>query len=881
MNELEDNSGSTAWYSLPPKTIFERLNTSELGLTEDEVQHRLEKYGPNSLQEIPPYPVWKLFIDQFNNYLIIILLFAVLLSAFVGEIIDAFVILVIVIFAAGLGFVLMEMTAPTAKVIRNSKQLTIPTENLVPGDIIPIMTGDKIPADARLFESFNLQTDESSLTGESVSVDKNANVCIQYQTEIGNRVTMVHAGTITTYGRGVGIVVATGMQSEFGTIAGLLSSIETSQTPLQRNLDQMGKTLAKIVFAVIFIVFGVGVYVRGFDPLDMFVWAIALAIAVVPEALPAVVTISLAIGVQKMSKRHALIRKLPAVETLGSTSVICSDKTGTLTKGEMEVSKFFVSGYEIDIKTIDPDNLLLTNKETNLLFLGATLCNDTKIEMNSTGLKYIGSPTETALKSFATTMGCSNDSEVNFPRIDEIPFTSERKMMSTVHKSFRLTLVFCKGAPEFVLQHCNRVMEKNTIYSLSAENFEKLQKITEGMAQNSLRTIAIAFKEVNENYSKDDIEKDLIFLGFIGLRDPPREGVREAVEECRKAGIKTVMITGDHLTTAVSIAKEINIVERGSTLTGLEIDSLTDTELDKCINDIEVFARVAPAHKLRVVESLSRAGHIVAMTGDGINDAPALKRADVGIAMGIKGTDVTKESSNMILTDDNFVSIVGAIEEGRIMFSNIKKYLMYLLSSNLGEILILGLSVLLGLPLPLIAIQILYVNLATDGLPALALAVDPPEGDYMFRPPRNPHRSIFSRSVVFLMVIGGIWSATVNLSIFLYMTEIVKVPLAEAQSIVFASLIIIQFFKAFNYRSDHLSFTKYGIFSNKWLNLAILWEFTLLLFILYVPFLQIAFGTFSLGILEWILVMGSAVSIIPVLEFGKVFVRKQLALEIP
>ena len=748
MKVADEINNVISWHSLSSEEVFEKLETNSNGLSSKEVSRRLGYYGPNKLLDSKHISGLKLFLGQFNNYLIIILLLAVLLSAFVGEYVDAIVILVIIIFAAGLGFIqeyrseraieaLMAMAAPTTTVIREGKQIEVPAEEVVPGDIIPVFMGDKIPADARLFESVNLQTNEASLTGESVPIDKKADTILDVKIPIGNRENVIYTGTVVTYGRGIGIVTETGMKSEFGKIAGLLSSVtDLGETPLQRNLDQLGKTLAKITFVIIFILFVLGV-LEGNDPVDMFVWAIALAIAVVPEALPAVVTISLALGVQRMVKRNALMRKLPAVETLGATSVICTDKTGTLTEGEMSVRKIFFNNKVVKLDHKYNVTKLLEEKESELMILGSTLCNDAKVELNANKLDILGTPTEAALKSLSLKVLAIDDNRLRYPRVNEVPFTSERKMMTTINKKNGDMIVFSKGAPEEILKKCHRIMEKGKISLLIKDKSILLQKELEGMAKQSLRTIALAYKIVQDDYIIEESEDDLIFLGFFGLSDPPRKGVKEAVEECKNAGIKTVMITGDHMVTALAIAKELDIANSETVITGVELDAMTDQQLDERINNIEVFARVLPIHKLRVVEAFRRANKVVAMTGDGINDAPALKRADVGIAMGIKGTDVTKESADMILTDDNFISIVGAIEEGRIMFSNIKKYLMYLLSSNLGEILLLGIAVLIGMELPLIAIQILYVNLATDGLPALALAVDPPEEDFMNDLPRD------------------------------------------------------------------------------------------------------------------------------------------------
>ncbi|MHA2271926.1 MAG: cation-translocating P-type ATPase [Candidatus Hodarchaeales archaeon] len=904
MNQIDTESQERHWYSMPYEDVLKNFNVTSNGLTDAEVAKRREIYGPNQLREGKQLSPFILLLMQFKNYLIIILLFAALISGIVAvwdksleeileapeEMLDAIVILIIVFFAAILGFVqeyraeraieaLKEMTAPTASVIRDGKTREIASTELVPGDIIPISAGDKIPADARLIESINLQTDEAALTGESVSVNKNATRSIPVNVPLGDRKTMVYTGTVATYGRGLGVVVDTGMKTEFGTIAELLEEVEAGETPLQRNLDQLGKTLAKVSFAVIFLVFVAGV-LQEHEILEMLIWAIALAIAVVPEALPAVITISLAMGVQRMSQRNALIRKLPAVETLGATSVICSDKTGTLTKAEMTVRAVHFGDRNVDLSECDLSDIPRENKDCHFLLLCSALCNDAKWEEHprETG-KLLGNPTEAALKAFAFHLGYTDDYLAAYSRIDEIPFTSERKMMTTVNRSQNGLLAFSKGAPEILLAKSSSYFENGTEKPLNPQIINDLKQIAEDMARNALRTIAVAYKEVDDSYGKESLEGDLIFLGFLGLIDPPRENVAKAVADCRAAGIKPVMITGDHMVTALAIGRELGIAKAGSAITGTELDTLSDEKLTETIDEIEVFARVSPAHKLRIVEAYSKKGHVVAMTGDGINDAPALKRADVGIAMGIKGTDVTKEAAEMILADDNFVSIVGAVEEGRIMYANIKKYLMYLLSANLGEILLLGLAVLLGLDLPLVAIQILYINLATDGLPALALSIDPPEGDFMQQPPRDPHESVFTKPVVRLMVLGGVWSALINLSLFVLLHGFGDMSLIHAQCMVFTTLVTIEFLKAFSFRSDHQSIFAYGPFTNKWLNLAIGWETILILLLIYVPFLQGPFRTFGLGPIEWIIVLSCAFTIIPVLEFGKwFFVRRTQAM---
>ncbi|MFX0115057.1 MAG: calcium-translocating P-type ATPase, PMCA-type [Candidatus Hodarchaeota archaeon] len=900
MTEWDQPLQELPWHGIAYEEVLQHFKTNRNGLTDVEAKRRLEIYGPNQLREGKQIHPLELLLEQFKNYLIIILLFAAFISGIVAiwdktldellespeELLDPIVILIIVLFAAILGFAqeyraeraieaLREMTAPTASVIRAGRTHEIASVELVPGDIIPISAGDKIPADMRLIESVNLQTDEAALTGESVPINKDASRSISQDAPLGDRKTMVYTGTVATYGRGISVVVSTGMKTEFGKIAGLLEEVEAGETPLQRNLDQLGKTLAKVSFAVIFIVFAVGV-IQEHEILEMFIWAIALAIAVVPEALPAVITISLAIGVQRMSQRNALIRKLPAVETLGATSIICSDKTGTLTKAEMTVRAVHIGNRFVDLTECDLSDIPRENEDCHYLLLSSALCNDAKWEEDPRKKgKLLGNPTEAALKAFAYHLGYTDDYLARYPRIDEIPFTSERKMMTTVNRSKNGLLVFTKGAPEILLTKCSLYFDNGEAKPLNSQKISELKQITENMARNALRTIAVAYKKVEDSYDKEKLEENLVFLGFLGMIDPPRENVAAAVAQCRNAGIKPVMITGDHMITALAIAKELGIAKDGSAITGTELDSLSDKKLVETIDDIEVFARVSPAHKLRVVEAYSKKGHVVAMTGDGINDAPALKRADVGIAMGIKGTDVTKEAADMILADDNFVSIVGAVEEGRIMYANIKKYLMYLLSANLGEILLLGLAVLLGMDLPLVAIQILYINLATDGLPALALSIDPPEGDFMKQAPRDPHESVFTKPVVKLMILGGIWSATINLSLFILLHAIGDMSLIHAQCMVFTTLIFIEFLKAFSFRSDHQSMFSYGPFTNKWLNYAIGWETILLLLLIYVPFLQGPFRTFSLGPVEWIIAIGCAITIIPVLEFGKwFFVRR-------
>lgn len=793
--------------------------------------------------------------------LILTLLAAVVISAAMGETTDAAVIFIIVFFAAVLGFVqeykaervmeaLKKLAAPTAGVLREGLEVEIPAREVVPGDVVLLKMGDRIPADARLIEAANLKVEESVLTGESIAVEKVTHAIVQAAV-LGDRKNMVYMGTSVAYGRGKGVVVATGMKTEFGKIAGMLQEVEEKMTPLQENLDRLGKILVKTALVVVAMLVVLGV-MRGEEILSMFVWGVALAVAAVPEALPAVVMISLAIGVQKMVKRNALLRKLSAVETLGSTSVICSDKTGTLTQDKMTVRRIYVNGRKIEVD----DKPIKLDEHLAALLRIAVLCNDAK----SLEHEVRGDPTERALLVAAAKLGIYQEEEnLRFPRTDEIPFTPERKRMTTFHGK----VAYSKGAPEVILDSCNRIYRDGEERTLTESEREVILEVARDIARDALRVLGFAY---------GNGESDMVFAGLIGMSDPPRKGAREAIEKCKNAGIKSVMITGDHKLTAIAIASELGLLEKGLAVDGAELDNLTEAEFERIAEDIEVYARVSPEHKLRVVDALTKKGHIVAMTGDGINDAPALKKADIGIAMGMTGTDVTKEAADMVLLDDNFASIVAAVEEGRAVFENIKKYLMYLLSSNMGEILLMATAILAGLPLPLIAIQILYVNLATDGLPAIALSVDPPEPDIMRRPPRNPRQGIFTRPVVGLISVGGVWSAVVNIGIFLWALKSGR-SLLEAQCMVFVTLVIIQFFKAFNYRSDRFSVFKIGLFTNRWLTATILWECMLLLLVVYLPFLQAPFNTYSMSIQDWATAVFAAMTIFPVLEVAKLVVR--------
>jgi len=881
-----------SWHTQPVETVLSRLSSSPAGLSGAEAARRLAEHGPNEIGIAKGPSPWALLFGQFQNVLIVILLVATALSAFLGHWVEAIAIAVIVIFAVLLGFIqehraeraieaLREMAAPTATVVREGQENEVPARELVPGDVVLLTAGDKLPADLRLHEAINLKIDEAALTGESVAVEKHTEPLAEPDLPVGDRKNMAYAGTAATYGRGRGVVVATGRATEFGTIAQMIETVETGKTPLQENLDRVGHSLARATFVVVAVIVGLGI-LRGQPFIEMVVFGIALAVAVVPEALPAVVTISLAIGVRRMVKRHALMRRLPAVETLGSTSVICSDKTGTLTKDEMTARKILCAGQVLSISGAgyDPHGEFSLNgsvvdspEPAKRLLRAAVLAADAHIVYNESERRWHvkGDPTEGALVVAAAKAGLTKaDLDTHYPRVHEVPFTSETKRMTTLHDGPAGPVAYSKGAPEILLETCSRHLTAEGERPLDEASREAIRQAAHQMASDALRILGVAEKA---GAQPSDAERDMVFLGLVGMIDPPRPEAKPAIETCKLAGIRTVMITGDHPLTARAVARELGMLQGGKVVTGPELSSMADEEFEREVENVEVYARVSPAHKLKVVTALQKRGHVVAMTGDGVNDAPALKKADIGIAMGITGTDVSKEAAAMTLTDDNFASIVAAVEEGRAIFGNIKKYLMYLLSSNIGEICVMAGATLLGLPLPLSAVQILYVNLATDGLPALALAVDPPEPDLMRRPPRNRRTGIFTRPVVTLMVIGGLWSALVNLGIFTWALRSGRSQ-EEAMTITFVTLVIIEFFKAYNFRSDrHSVFRK--PFANKWLNLAIAWELSLLGLILYVPFLAKPFANFRLSAVDWAAIIGVALTITPVLEIAKWFVRKE------
>ncbi len=849
------------WHTRSVAEVSRTLNTStSTGLTEFEVQKRLAEYGRNELKKRKARGILSIFIDQFKDLMVIVLIFACFISFLLGETIDATVILVIIIINAFMGLAqeykaekaierLRELSSPVATVLREKEVRDIPAQNVVPGDIIILEAGDFIPADGRLFESPYLKVEEASLTGESVPSTK----MTEHLSDVpmADRKNMVYMGTTVTDGRGRAIVTETGMKTEIGKIAEVIQTMEMEKTPLQEKLEVFSKYLTAAIAGLCALIFVMGV-LRGVDIFEMFLTAVSLAVAAIPEGLPAIVTIVLALGVQRMIKRNALMRRLKAVETLGSATIICSDKTGTLTRNEMMVSQVLVenriytitgSGYDeegsfyLGRRKVDPDDSLLL-----VLEIGA-LCNDAHIQNG----KVVGDPTEAALVVSAAKAGLRKKNlEEEFQRMKEIPFSSERKRMTTVHWKHDKFYVYTKGAPDVVLELCTHVLEDGIINPLTEEKREKILSTYNEMASRALRALGMAYKNVSEVPKYDEtIEKGLIFVGIQGMRDDPRPEVKDAIILCKEAGIKSMMITGDFKATALAIAEGIGI--SGKALTGKELDSLSDEELEKEIENIAVVARVSPEHKTRIVSALKDKGYTVAMTGDGVNDAPSLKKADIGVAMGITGTDVAKEASDMILTDDNFASIVSAVEEGRHIYDNIIKFIYFLLSCNVGEILVLFFALLLGLSRPLIPIQILWVNLVTDGIPALALGVDPIEEGIMKRKPSHYGESIFAegrgRSIVVLGFFMGVL-VLVGFSFFGKGED-------HAQTLAFTILVLVQLVHSFNCRSDRISIFKLGFFSNRYLVAAVLSSVVLQLLVVYVPVLQPLFGTVSLKLEDW------------------------------
>ncbi len=962
-----DETQPQEWHALTADDVLKHLEVHNEGLTTTEAEKRLAHYGPNQLQEAPRPGFLAMLWDQLNNFVVILLIIASVISALLGDYVEAAAIMAIVVLNAVLGIVqeqraeqalaaLKKLAAPDAQVIRDGVRSSVPSYNLVPGDIVFLEAGNFIPADLRLLEAVNLRVEEASLTGESLPVQKNAATVLDKNIPLGDRKNTAFMGTVVNYGRGRGVVTSTGMHTQLGLIATMLQNVETEETPLQRRLDQLGKSLsigALILVAVVFIVALInyteigGLFSAPLDYLkeyvaeitEVFIIAISLAIAAVPEGLPAVVTISLALGMREMVQRHALIRKLSSVETLGSATTICSDKTGTLTQNEMTVTRVWadnqfihvtgtgyapIGEFQVDSKKVDIEKYPAI---LSTLWLGL-LNNDATIEStgendSSKTYRIVGDPTEGALLVAAAKAGAIHvEIDDAYPRENEVPFDSERKRMITIHdvrdpkphdpspfydeKHKDWDVIAVKGAPDIVLELCTKYQGMDDEpRELTKEAKERILAANNAMTKDALRVLGVAYRverDVPDNAEElktNDLEKDLVFVGLLGMIDPPRTEVKPALEKARHAGIRTVMITGDFPNTAKAIAESIGLLRPGKkVMTGAELDAINDNELKNIIEDTDVFARVSPEHKMRIVDALQANDEIVAMTGDGVNDAPAIKRADIGVSMGITGTDVAKETADMVLTDDNYASIVSAVEQGRIIYSNIRKFVFFLLSSNVAEIMIIFLATLAGLPAPLTAIQLLWLNLITDGAPALALAMEKGDPDIMDQKPRAKNEPIVNRSMGIGIIVqtfaqtgavlgafvaglawhleaGAVIPSGANVLSYVLAHDWRGVDVQTAETMAFVTLSLAELFRAYTVRSERASIFKIGFFSNKYMQYAVGLSITLLLLVSAVPFLQPIFNTHFLSGREWGLVVGLALMPAVAEEITKFFLRRK------
>ena len=953
-NEAPVLQPNEIWHALSAEEVLEHLKVRENGLTSADAAQRLTQYGPNQLTQAARPGFLRLLWEQFNNFIVMLLIVASIISALLGEWVDASAIIAIVVLNAVLGIVqekraeealaaLKNLAAPEARVMRDGHHVTVSSRDLVPGDIVFLEAGNHVPADVRLLEAFNLQIEEAALTGESLAVQKNAARILEANIPLGDRKNTAFMGTMVTYGRGRGVVIGTGMRSQLGLIAKMLEGVDQEETPLQKRLDQLGKTLGIGALAICGLVFVVAV-LRGTELsiltapgggllaylsaaktqiVEMFMLAVGLAIAAVPEGLPAVVTITLALGMHEMIRRHALIRRLSSVETLGSATVICSDKTGTLTQNEMTVTRVWVDGqfvnvtgtgysregeFQVDGKTID------RHKYPGIgtaLWVGA-INNDSQLEAvegDELSYRIVGDPTEGALLIAAAKADTYNvELHQAYPRLDEVPFDSERKRMVTIHdiwdpnptdvspfKDSKLTgwdVIAVKGAPDLILDLCTsyQTIDDKT-KPMDEDTHQCILEANDAMTRDALRVLGLAFRVVREapkaeTVAVDVLEKDLVFVGLVGMIDPPRQEVKQAMANAAHAGIRTVMITGDYPNTARAVAQEIGLLRLGHTvLTGADLDRMSDDVLKNEIEQVDVFARVSPEHKMRIVDALQANGEVVAMTGDGVNDAPAIKRANIGVAMGITGTDVAKETADMVLTDDNYVSIVSAVEQGRIIYNNIRKFVFFLLSSNVAEIMVIFLATLAGLPSPLTVIQLLWLNLITDGAPALALAMEKGDPDIMDRKPRPKNEPIINSSmrtgiiiqtitqtgaVLTAFALGLLWELSIlghglpqgsNPLVYLINFDWHSVNLENvrtAETMAFMTLSLCELFRAYTVRSEKVSLFRIGVFSNKWMQLAVGSSILLLLLVCTVPFLQGIFNTHFMSLREWAVVLSLA-----------------------
>ncbi|EQM54416.1 ATPase [Lactiplantibacillus plantarum EGD-AQ4] len=888
MPEKEHKMSTKPKYQQSLPAIYQELETDEHGLQQSAAAQRLEQYGPNALNQQKTTSLLQKFIAQFKDFMIIVLLVAALIAAFTGEAVDAVIILLVVVLNAIFGVfqeskaeeainALKEMSAPDATVLRDGQLQTVKSDALVPGDIVSLEAGDIVPADLRLIESASLKVEESALTGESVPVEKQAEMVADGELPIGDRLNMAYMNSNVTYGRATGIVVATGMQTEVGRIAGMIEAADETTTPLQANLTQLGKSLTILILVIAAVVFGIGM-LRGQESLiNMLLTAISLAVAAIPEGLPAIVTITLALGTQRMAKRHALVRKLPAVETLGSTDIIASDKTGTLTQNKMTVEKLVLNQELVDARTTE---LPLDSHLAQVMILS----NDTKIM--SDGLA--GDPTETALIQYNLDQNYPVDQLLEQrPRVNEVPFDSERKLMSTVHplEDGRF-LVAVKGAPDELLKRVTQVETNGEVEPLTKTSRDQILSVNHELATQALRVLAFAYKIVTSvpaTVNSDTLENDLIFAGMVGMIDPERPEVEQAVAEAKSAGIRPLMITGDHRDTAEAIAVRLGIIDEGeddAVITGAELDAMSDDEFGQKVGDYSVYARVAPEHKVRIVNAWQKRGKVVAMTGDGVNDAPALKAADIGIGMGITGTEVSKGASDMVLADDNFATIVVAVEEGRKVFANIQKAIQYLLSANLGEVLTLFVMTMLGWQI-LAPVHILWINLVTDTLPAIALGVEPTEKNIMQHKPRGRNSNFFSGGVFSSIIYQGLLEGGITLFVYwMALTYPVHASAslahADALTMAFATLGLIQLFHAFNSKSIHESLFTVGLFRNKFFNWSILIAFVMLAITIVVPGLNGLFHVTHLDAYQWGIVVAAALSMVIIVEIVKFFQRRHM-----
>lgn len=896
------------WHQMSAQSVEHALATDrEQGLSEQEAARRLEEAGLNQLEEGEKISAFALLLGQFKDFMVMVLVVATLISGLLGEYTDAITIMAIIVLNACLGFIqeyraekslqaLKKLTAPVAHVIRHGELLQLPANQLVPGDIVYIEEGDRVPADLRLFETKGLYIEESALTGESHPVLKEETVLpADEEVGLGDQLNMAFMGTLVTRGSGQGIVVATGMNTQMGQIAALISSTDAVQTPLQLRLAQLGKVLISVAVALTALVVLAGIW-HGHDVYTMFLAGVSLAVAAIPEGLPAIVTVALALGVQRMIRRRAVVRQLPAVETLGSTSVICSDKTGTLTQNKMTVTRLWIDqqqievtgvGYEpygqflVDGKPIELDRKLNVRQlvEMGVLCSNASLEQVEEKEGRFKKGKYwdiAGDPTEGALVVLgAKSNAWQHELEARYPRLEEFPFDSVRKMMSVlVRYKGGERYVITKGAPEMVLERCKRVIWNGREQPLTPNLKQKILEANDYLADQALRNLALAYRRLashEEVTSEEEAEQGLVFAGMFGMMDPPREEVKAAIEECKQAGIKTVMITGDYQKTAEAIARQLGLLgNKERVISGKELNQLSDEELLNCVDQIAVYARVSPEHKLRIVKAWQEKGHVVAMTGDGVNDAPAIKAADIGIAMGVTGTDAAKEAAALVLSDDNFTTIKAAIEEGRTIYENIRKFIRYILASNVGEILVMLMAMLLAMPLPLVPIQILWVNLVTDGLPAIALGVDQAERDVLKEPPRDRKENIFARGLGWKIISRGFLIGLVTLLAFWLSLYRFGNDLVTSQTIAFATLVMAQLIHVFDCRSNHSIFHRNPL-ENRWLVLAVLASTAMLVSVIYIDVLQPIFKTAPLNGADWgfILCMAAIPSVL--LSFTHIF----------